>query len=651
MLGLSWSTFRERWQLFIGAILTVAVGVALVQSSLLILISAATAEVPAGLPPIDRARLAEGYESALALLGVTLGFSAFLAVFIVSSTFAFTVAQRRRDLALLRLVGGAPAQVRRLLLSEALLLGLIGTTAGVPLGLLVMRLQTALLTTLGFLPTGFTADWRGWILGVSIGAGIGVALAGVYVAARRAARVRPLEALRDSGSALRVMSFSRWFFGLLFLAGGIAMVIIAPFAGPVGAQPLAINAALAASVGLAALSPLVVPLVGRLFGLVLRGGPAAHLARANVRDNVRRGAATAAPLLVLVALLVGQSSVLTSIGAASLEERRRTLAGDLVVESTGGDAERIADTPGVAVAATETAVPVSVTRVEYSGKDDEDTETTTTELVATAVDPGAYTATHPMPMTAGSLTGLTGRTVALGADSASDHELELGGTLTVAVPGTGDVSLRVVAILPETMTGGEEILLPADLLPAAAPASDGSRTIVRLEPGAEVTGVADGLRAAGVGEVSGLGEWIERSAAREQDAGVGITGVVMGLGGLYALMAVINAVVIAAAERRPEFAAARVTGFTRWQVVRMALLESWVVTTVGIVLGGLAATLSLVGIVSTIGEVTGTAVVSVPWALVGAVVAGAFVVVGATSVCTSWSATRPSPVSLVTARE
>jgi putative ABC transport system permease protein len=125
----------------------------------------------------------------------------------------------------------------------------------------------------------------------------------------------------------------------------------------------------------------------------------------------------------------------------------------------------------------------------------------------------------------------------------------------------------------------------------------------------------------------------------------------MGLGGLYALIAVINAVVIAAAERRREFAAARVSGLTRAQVVRMALIESWAVSAIGVLLGGVAALLTMIGITSALQRITGFAVVAVPWVLVAAVVAGAFAVIGLTSVWTTLSATRTAPVSLIGTRE
>ncbi|PXY21921.1 FtsX-like permease family protein [Prauserella flavalba] len=626
MLRLSWSTFRERWQLFIGAIVTVCLGVALVQSSLLILVTAATS----------------GLIEAITLLAVTLGVSTFLAVFIVSSTFAFTVAQRRRDLALLRLVGAGRGQVRRLLLSEALLLGLLGTAAGVPLGLVAMDAQTSLLTSLGFVPPDFAAHWQDWILGASAGVGVGVSLAGVLAASRRAGKVRPLDALRDTGEGARVMTAARWFFGLLFLAGTVALITVASFVGPEGAIPLTINAALTASVALSALSPLVVPFVGRLFGLLLRGSTLGTLAQANLRDGVRRSASTAAPLLVLVALLVGQTGVLASIDKATEHELRRDLAGDLVVTSTGPGAAELASVPGVAVAAERLRVPMTVTTRTV---DDGEVETEVEDVDATVVDPAAYAQTYRRAPEAGSLADLHGNTVAVGSGL-----YPLGAELEAGIGGR-TVPLRVVAVLPQTMGGGEEILLPPGVVPGPVASAATSETIVRAEPGADPRDLATAIGARGLGEVSTLDEWITASASRQQDTSSGIMAVVLGLSGLYALIAVINAVVIAAAERRREFAVARVSGLSRGQVVRMALVESWAVTAVGLLLGGVAAAGTLVGIAAATARISGSATVVVPWELLGLTVAGALLVVGGTNVWTTLAATRSRPVALVGAGE
>lgn len=610
MLRLSWNTFTDRWPLFLGAILTVCLGVALVQSSLLILVSAATA----GGEVVE----------AVTLLGLTLGISVFLAVFIVSSTFAFTVAQRQRDLALLRLVGGGRGQVRRLLLSEALLLGVLGTAFGVPLGLLVMRVQTWLLRELGFVPSAFTPRWQDWILSVSAGIGLGVAIAGVLAASRRAAKVRPLEALRETGAAARVMSGARWFFGVLFLAGALAMTSVSAFAPPEGAIALSINTALAAAVALTALSPLVVPAAGRLAGLVLRG-PLGRLAEANLRDGVRRSASTAAPLIVLVALLVAQAGTLATIGKGAEIEQRADIRGDLVVTTTGPSD---LDVPGVVAVSPQTRVPVSV--VTY-GDDDTDTE----QGYAAAIDPAAYAATHVRVPEQGSLADLTGPTIAV-----ADGFQPVGSTVTARI-GDSELDLRVVAVLPATLGGGADFLLPREIVPAPVLAATPTESIVRVAPGADASALA------GRGEVTTVDDWIAATSADRQDTSTGIMTVIMGLSGLYALIAV----VIAAADRRREFAVARVTGLTRAQVVRAAVLESGAVTGIGLVLGGLAATTTLIGISAAAGRIAGQSVLVVPWALITVVVLGAFAVVGATSAWTALSATRPSPVSLTGAAE
>ncbi|PRX47120.1 putative ABC transport system permease protein [Prauserella shujinwangii] len=618
MLRLSWSTFRERGQLFVGALLTVCLGVALVQSSLLILLAAATG----------------GYVEAITLLGMTLAIATFLAVFIVASTFAFTVAQRRRDLALLRLAGAGRSQVRRLLLGEAVLLGLLGTGIGVPLGLLVQRAQTALLTGLGFVPAEFAVPWRAWIVAVSAGIGTGVAVAGVLAASRRAARVRPLEALRETGAAARVMTASRWFFGVLFLGGAVALAIVSSFAGPVAAIPLSINIAITASIGLSALSPLVVPLVGRLVGPLLRGGPLGTLAAANLRDGVRRSASTAAPLLVLVALLLGLSGTLTTLGAAAEHELRQDVRADLVVTTDGPPS--VAGVPGVAVASTELSlrVPLTVTTV-----DDGEVETDTDAAEAVAVDPADYQRTHHRTAAEGSLADLRGHSIASG-----EHPL---GSVVDARIGDRTVPLRVVAVLPDSFAGAD-VLLPRALVPPAVAEHAPAHTLVRLDPGADPARVAADL---GEGRVQTAEAWVARAAAQQQDTSAGIMTVIMGLAGLYTLIAVVNAVVIGAAERRREFAVARVSGLGRGQVVRAALVESWAVAAIGLFLGGLAAAGAVAGIGAAAVRSTGAWLVGVPWPLLAAVVAGACVVVGVTSVLTSLVATRPRPVSLVGAGE
>jgi len=643
MLRLSWNTFAERWPLFIGAILTVALGVALEQSSLLILISAATPDIPPGLDPVAEAQLREAYVGAVALLGITLGIAYVLAIFIVSSTFAFTVAQRRRDLALLRLVGGSVGQLRRLLLSEALLLALIGSAIGIPLGLLAERAQSWLLVELQLIPPGFSARWQTWILAVSFGVGIGVAMMGVFAASRRAGTVRPLDALRDTGAAARVMTVGRWVVGLVLLGGAVAMAIVAGFVPLEGAIALSANITLAAAVALSTLSPLIVPLVSRIFGLVLRGTTLGELAEANLRDGVRRTAATAAPLIVLAGLLIGLTGTLATISRAMEQEQVRDVTGDLVVESVGGDPARILSIPGVATASPQTAVSVTVTQREFDGEDVEVEREDTTFL---AVNPVAYQMTHRRAPVRGNLHELSGETAAVENGFAGS---EPGATIEAAVGGRV-VMLRVVAVHHSSLAG-DGYLIPRDLVPAELLAQLPTQTIVQVAPGADRESVRERIQAARLGEVYPVAESIARSTAAQEDLNHRINAVIMGLSGLYALIAVINSVVIATSERRTEFAVARVTGLRRRQVLRMALIESSAVTTIALLLAGLAAGGSLLAIRANIERLLGVPVVVVPWTLTAIVVVGSFLVVGVTTLWTAAVATRSRPVTLVAARD
>jgi putative ABC transport system permease protein len=627
--------------LFAGSLLSVTLGVALVQSSLLLLITAATLDPPPGLGAAERMEFSDNVTAAVSMLGVILGIATFLAGFIISSTFAFTVAQRRRDFALLRLVGASRRQVRVRLLREAVLLGALGAAAGVPVGLVVMAAQAALMRHMGFVPPGFVGEWRQWILAVSFGTGIVLAVAGAMVAARRAARVQPLEALRDTGSAARVMTATRWIAGLIFLGGALALIIVAPVGGPGGGAAMAMNVPLPAAIAAAALSPLVVPLLGRL--LPTGGGVIGVLARANLWDARRRSASVAAPLIVLVGLVIGTAAAGASFTNAGIDELRRQTHADLVVTAVGPVGPAITSVPGVASASTELTIPATIT-----GDDESETES------ALVIDPVAYARAHATESVdptgdsgsgAGGLAGLQGRSVAAGPGG----DVPRSGTMRLSLPDLDLGEVPVVASVPETISGGANLLLPGGLVPARLLTDAPAQSFVTLAPGAD----ADAVRAAlgKIGTVAAVDDWLREDAASRSEVSNKIMVVVMGLGGLYALIGVVNSIVIGAASRRREFASARVGGLTRGQVLRAALVESSAVTVAGVLLGAVAAAGALIAAARTTAEVTGTATMSLPWPLIGAVCAVALTVTATTSLLTSWSATRPAPISLLAARE
>ncbi|WP_436776345.1 FtsX-like permease family protein [Yinghuangia sp. YIM S09857] len=651
MFTLSLSTVRERWQLFVGALVAIALGVALVQSSLLVLMSTSDPRIPADLTRVERDEMREGFVGAAMLMGLQVPLVFFLAVFVVGSTCAFTVAQRRRDLALLRVLGAGRGQVRRLLTAEALLLGVAGALFGAPLGLATTWVQTRLLEQVGFVPSGFSPRYWDW--GVVSAAGVtgaGMALLGSWNAGRRAGRVRPLEAIHDTGAAARVMSKGRWIVGGTALALSVLLVAAGQASDMIGAVTIAMVLAVVGAIALSALSPLVVPLVARLFGLLLRRSALGSLAEANLRDGVRRSASVAAPLIVLVSLILGLSGALGVLSRSIGEEQERLTRGDLVVSSTGAEAARLLGVAGVADVSTQISVSVPVTaRVLRDGSRSRSSHTFEQRVVA--VDAEAYARARLLVPTSGSLADLHGATVAVGpaVQAKGFSGPRVGESVTVRVEGR-EVVLRVVAVLPETLDIGEEFLISKDALPADLLAASPGESIVTVAEGASAREVARKISASGIGDVSTVTEWTAAKADAQQDGNDKIFAVLLGLAGLYALIAVVNALMIATTERRAEFAVARLSGLERPQVVRMALIEAWAVTSIGLLLGGLVAAGGTAGMAKSTAQATGTPIIVVPWAMLSVTVLGAFAVTGAAAVWSARATTRGRPAELAAAR-
>lgn len=231
----------------------------------------------------------------------------FVTVFVVASTFAFTVAQRRRELGLLRAIGATPKQVRRMVYGEALLVGALGAVVGVAIGAVTAPGVAGLLVDAGLEPATYAVRYTPLPIGAAILAGPVVALLGAWAAARRAARVRPLAALREAAVEQRPMGRMRWIMGALVTTVGIALAVGTATTGDAQDRAsFALYSAMALVTGVAVLAPAVVPPLVRLCRSPLRrgGGAIGLLVREGALTATRRTAATAAPVLLTVAFAV-----------------------------------------------------------------------------------------------------------------------------------------------------------------------------------------------------------------------------------------------------------------------------------------------------------------------------------------------------------
>lgn len=644
MLTLTFAGLRDRWPLFLGAVLTVTAGVALVASAMTVASSASPPDIT-GLGAREAAAVREAFDGVATVMIISAMLAGLLTIFIVATTFAFTVAERRRDIALLRLLGAGRRQVRVVLLGEAIALGVVGAAFGIALTRPAVAAQLWLLRRADFVPDGFRVTYPSWPLWTAAGIGVGVALVGVLAASRRASTVPPLAAIRGDSGRTRVMTAGRWIVGLAMLLLTAAQVVAAAYVGLVVALALAMGVAVTGAIALSQLAPIVLPVVTGVLALPIRATTLGRLAEANGREGVQRSTSTAAPVIVLVSLVISITSALAATTTAvTFEERDHTHA-DFIVATTGVDVTAIAAVPGVAVVSAESTPDLSV---ELPMRDSGEATTERFLDGIAAIEPAGYAAVHPIDPVAGSLGALTGNTIAVMDRPTDGVKFRLGDRATVAF-GTTKVDVRIAAILPERLSTDQQILLPEDLVPADLLASAPTNVLVQVQDNRDVRRVEEAARA--YGEVTGIDAWITANAEALQRTNNATLVVLLTLAGLYTAMAVVNAIVIAGTGRRREHAIARLSGLTRSQVVATTAVEALITTITGLLLGLIIVASAIIGIALAARRSVDATVVEIPWTLLVSTTLGTIAVSVTVSASVSYLVTRTSPITLAAARE
>ncbi|CAL9599066.1 hypothetical protein SUDANB121_05414 [Nocardiopsis dassonvillei] len=264
--------------------------------------------------------LAENSGADTAMLRVVLLLFSFIAMFVagivIYNTFAILIAQRQRELALLRCVGAKRSQVFRSMLAESLIVGLVASALGVLAGI---GIGTAGATFGGPLLGMEGAVLTITPLAVAVGMVLGtvVTVFSALVPATRATRVAPLAALRTSATATGLEKGTGWVrvvLGLLAFAASAALVVVSQLAGPNQTGPIIVTgAALVAFLGVVVLGPLLVRGIVNTVGLPLRRvGVPSMLAVDNSVRNPRRAATAMIALTVGATLITGYSVVSAS---------------------------------------------------------------------------------------------------------------------------------------------------------------------------------------------------------------------------------------------------------------------------------------------------------------------------------------------------
>ncbi|MFG1922239.1 ABC transporter permease [Cryptosporangium sp. NPDC048952] len=586
--------------------------------------AALAAEVRSALPGYPRLRVLTGddrrgaefdaeaglYIAATSLTGSIAGLAGFVTVYIVAGTFLFTVTQRRRELALLRATGATPGQVRRLVLSEAVLVGASGGLAGIVLGVSGASAAAAWLAGHGLAPDGFTTALVWWPLVAAYLVGLLVAVAGAGWAARRAGRIRPVEAIGEAmverrGAARDVV---RWVSGAVCLAGAVAVSRL--MSGPAGAAYLLIVVILLI-LGTTLLLPVLMRPVNRL--ATIGRGPIALLARASARFEPRRYASGIAPVLVTIGLAGGTLAGTTTISAAEAADLRHQVTASLMVVPAGAarlpseSANRLRDLPGVAAAA-----PVKATSV-FDEVDDAAREHT-----AWFVDGAALPDVLRVPVASGSFDDLVDGAAGVSASMAAAHSWRVGQNVALGMGDGGTAQLRIAAVVEDRL-GLPEVFLSWDLARAhsATPVPDTVYLALKPNAGRDAVGAAAAPLGTVVTVKSHLVTLDEEFDRLNRLSLLALLGVAL----VYTAVAVANTQLVAVSDRAGELRALRRIGATRRQVISLVRREGLTVIVTGTAFGlGLTAS-TLIAVHVALSPVSDAVRTSAPWSVIFAVVA------------------------------
>jgi putative ABC transport system permease protein len=501
--------------------------------------------------------------------------------FVIYNSFAIIVAQRGREMALMRAVGASRRQVRRSVFVEALAIGVLGSIIGFLLGLGV----ASVLVSLFDLPGSLVVRPNAAIIALVVG--VVVTLVSAMVPAWRASRVPPVAAMRDLAIETVGQSRLRFVVGLVATVGGVVLVVTGA-----NARSAAI---VGAGVGLAFIGLLLLgPVLARPFSRGIGApvgrvrGVTGDLAKENAGRNPKRTAATAQALMIGVLIvsffLVVNASLRASIDAF-LDD---SFTGDFVIDSGSfgmiglptevGD--RVSEVPGVA-----DVVPVRFARAQVEGDD--------TDVVGTT--PGAFDLLG-LRLQDGS-SSLAPGTIVLTADKARDLGLAVGDEVSAEFINTGSHTYTVGGIYDTEQEGADigNFVLGLDDYDEAvgggatdnADVTDSS-VFVKLDPGVSVAEVEPEIEAAvadfPTAEVQSVDEYKD-AIGSQFDAILYLMLGLLALALFIALIGIANTIALSVIERTRELGLLRAVGTSRSQLRSTIRWESAIIAVFGTLLG------------------------------------------------------------------
>jgi putative ABC transport system permease protein len=502
----------------------------------------------------------------------------FVGAFIIFNTFNIVVTQRTRELALFRALGAVPRQVMTSVLFESAMVGLAASIGGLVLGLGLAALLKAVLAGVGLKlpPTALVIEPRTVIVSLVLGTVITVVAA--VSPARRASRVAPIAALRETASPSASLR-RRVIVGSLVTLGGIVLLGLGLFGSISNAGQVVGGGAALTFTGVAMLSPLVARPIAAAIGRPFRGSISGKLGGENSTRNPRRTASTAAALMIGLGLVTFVAVFAASLKSSVTATLDRVLTSDLTLSSTQFQpfspqiAKDLAADPAFAAVS-----PFRQAEVKIG---------TSTTFVA-GIDPTTIGKTMHIEMTSGSLEALSDpNTVLVTSTEAEAKGIAVGDELPMRFARTGTQQLRVIGTFePNQVLNDYEVSLATfeanvaqqvdyivfiDVAPGVEPATarETVENVLKGYPGVEV---------------SDQQEFKEQELAMV-DQVFAIVYALLFLSVFIALFGIVNTLGLSIYERVRELGLLRAVGMSRRQVKRMVRVEAVIIAVLGALLG------------------------------------------------------------------
>jgi putative ABC transport system permease protein len=576
---------------------------------------AANAVLPSGIEAREGDKVAKDNEDAISkalgfinkFLLIFAAVAMVVGTFLIINTFSILVAQRSRELAMLRALGASRRQVNRSVLAEAFAVGLVGSTLGIGAGYLLSIGLKALFGAIGLDLSGATFPIHLRTVIVSYVVGLVVTMIAAYLPARRAARISPVAAMRDDVALPETSLRRRLILGAVLVVLGIASMVVG-FAGS-GGRGLSLigGGMLVILIGVALMSPVLGRPVIRALGVAYKRtfGTVGTLATENSLRNPRRTAATASALMIGLTLVALMSILGASAKASTDKSIKSTLIADFVVSNAVGQGF----SPSIAASVQKLDGVAAVARFRQGvGKIGADT------VYPYGADPAQLARTLKVPMTSGAVDALADQAILVNTTTARSHHYSVGDPIVLKMQG-GTARLTVAGIFKASAAIPTDYLVSLHTLVRGGIKPLDTALFITKKPGAD----SAQLR----GQISALikdnptvtlkdQHQFADEQAKQINQFLYIIYALLGLAIVIAVLGIVNTLALSVIERTHEVGLLRAVGLSRRQLRRMIRLESVAISVLGAVLGMVMGIAFGIALQRAIAD-DGIDVLSIPW--------------------------------------